>query len=151
MREIYEEFRREMVVGIEDGFITAGNVLTKLLRLQQIVQGSVLDSEGKAHEVGDSKRKLLADVLETLGKEEPVVVFCRFHTDLDVVHGVASDLGRGCLELSGRVNQLQEFKEGGGPVIAVQIHSPRLEPVLRLLRAAHGEDLFELSVRFYRT
>ena len=122
-RDIYEELRREMVVAIDDGFITAGNALTKILRLQQIVQGYVQDEEGKTHAVGTSKRNLLRETLESLDKAEPAVVFCRFHTDLDTVKRVAEDLGRGVLELSGRVNQLEEFKDGGGPILAAQIQS----------------------------
>lgn len=122
-RKAYDEFKREMIVQIENGFLTANNGLVKLLRLQQIVQGYVEDDEGRKHEVGDSKRRLLKDVLTDLDKDEPVVVFCRFHTDLDQVASVAADLDRGCLELSGRVNQLEEFKKGGGPIIAVQIQS----------------------------
>ena len=38
------------------------------------------------HRVDSSKQKLLADTLEDIGKDEPVVVFCRFHADLDAVH-----------------------------------------------------------------
>jgi SNF2 family DNA or RNA helicase len=82
-----------------------------------------MDEDGVAHEVGTSKRRLLHETLDSLDSAEPTVVFCRFHSDLDTVKEVAGVLGRGCLELSGRVNQLEDFKDGGGPIIAVQIQS----------------------------
>lgn len=122
-RAAYEEFKRELLVQLESGYLSASNGLTKLLRLQQIVQGYVEDDDGNVNCVGTSKKKLLKSVLEDLDKDDPVVVFCKFHTDLDQVADVAADLERGCLELSGRVNQLEEFKKGGGPIIAVQIQS----------------------------
>ena len=125
-RAIYEELRRELVVQIAGGWVTANNALTKILRLQQIVQGWVKDEDGCMREVGSSKRKLLEDVLETLDGQEPVVVFCRFHSDLDSVRRVCEDLGRGCLELSGRPSGkdgLHAFQSGGGPVLAVQIQA----------------------------
>lgn len=122
-RRAYDEFKKELIVELEGGVLSADNALVKLLRLQQIVQGYVETDDGVPVQIGDSKQRLLREVLTDLDREEPVVVFCKFHTDLDAVASVAAKLDRGCLELSGRVNQLQEFKKGGGPIIAVQIQS----------------------------
>lgn len=122
-RRAYNDLKNKLITEIDGGYITAANALVKALRLQQIVQGSVRDDMGDVRNVGRSKQDLLRDVLEDLDKDEPVVVVCLFHSDLDRVADVAADLGRGCLELSGRMNQLEEFKKGGGPIIAVQIQS----------------------------
>jgi SNF2 family DNA or RNA helicase len=122
-KKAYRELKNDLITQIDDGFVTANNILTKILRLQQVAQGVIQDESGKEHRVGKSKQKLLKDTLLDLDKDEPVVVFCRFHSDLDQVHEVCEDLGRGCLELSGRRKQLQEFKRGEEPVIAVQIRS----------------------------
>lgn len=135
-QRVYNELKGELIAEINGGFVTASNVLTKILRLQQIVQGVVEDEDGKVHRVGESKKKALKDYLLDLDKDEPVVVFCNFHSDLDQVAEAAADLDRGCLELSGRVNQLQEFKDGGGPIIAVQIKSGGLG--VDLSRAAYS-------------
>jgi SNF2 family DNA or RNA helicase len=110
-RKFYDELKRDLIAEIDGGYVTASNALTKILRLQQAVQGIVTDEDGNVHTLGSSKADLLADVLESLDKDEPVVVFCRFHSDLDQVAAVAKDLGRSSLELSGRVNQLEEFKK----------------------------------------
>ena len=55
---------------------------------------------------------------------EAMVVFCRFHHDLDNVHAQAEALGVRSLELSGRRDQLAEWQEvDGPPMLAVQIQS----------------------------
>jgi len=122
-RRVYEDIKRKLVAEIDGGFVTAANGLVKLLRLQQATQGFVRDECEVDHQVGTSKADCLRDVLMDLDNHEPVVVYCRFHSDLDQVARVAEQLERGCLELSGRIDQLEKFKQGGGPIIAVQIDS----------------------------
>ena len=68
---------------VMDGTVTAANAMVKLLRLQQVTGGCVPTDDGTTHRVDSGKQKLLADTLEDIGKDEPVVVFCRFHADLD--------------------------------------------------------------------
>jgi SNF2 family DNA or RNA helicase len=53
-----------------------------------------------------SKRQLLKEVLGDIDPHEPVVICCRFHTDLDQAAAVAASLGRPCAEISGRVSDL---------------------------------------------
>ena len=52
-------------------------------RLQQLAGGMAPTDDGVVHRIDNSKQKLLSDVLEDIGTDEPVVVFCRFHADLD--------------------------------------------------------------------
>jgi SNF2 family DNA or RNA helicase len=66
---------------------------------------------------------LLRDVFEDIAPDEPVVVFCRFHKDLEAVSRVADETGRRCLELSGRIDDLKRWQAGEAPVLAVQIDS----------------------------
>jgi SNF2 family DNA or RNA helicase len=139
-RKAYESIREHLIAEVDGGFVTASNVLSKILRLQQVAQGVVQDEEGQVHTIGESKRKLLEECLLDLDSDTPAVVFCRFHTDLDAVHITCENIGRGCLELSGRLNQLEEFKEGGGPILAVQIQSGGV-----------GVDLSRAAYSFYYT
>jgi hypothetical protein len=105
--------------------VSMDNVLTKLLRMQQITGGAVNDDDGKSTEVDDSKRKLLEDVLEDIDPKSPVVVFCRFVHDLDQVKKVATKLGRNYGELSGRQNDLNDDAKMPDwcDVMAVQIQA----------------------------
>jgi hypothetical protein len=78
-----------------------------LLRLQQVTGGNIRTDEGADVQIDSAKINLLRDVLEDIAPDEPVVVFCRFHKDLDAVGRMATETGRGSLELSGRTDDLK--------------------------------------------
>ena len=68
---------------------------------------------------------------------EPVVVFCRFQQDLDVVHEVCQRLGRSSGELSGRKDQWEDFQfKEAFEVLAVQIQAGGVG--VNLTRAAYA-------------
>lgn len=106
--KIYRQLEGEMYAEIGgDAEITVPNVLVKILRLQQLTGGVLRDDEGADHEVGQEKAKLLLDVLEDIEVHvQPVVVFCRFIHDLDVVEAMCEKLGYRYSELSGRRSDL---------------------------------------------
>lgn len=120
----YTKMATEMIAGIRGGLVTASNAMVKLLRLQQITGGAIKLDDGQVVEIDDAKRALLEDLMEDIGKDESIVVFCRFHHDLDAVHRAAANAGRVSLELSGRVDSLKAWQESPQPmVLAVQIAS----------------------------
>lgn len=116
---VYREMERDFVADLKTGQVTAANVLVRLLRLAQITSGALETEDGMIEIVGDSKAKLLEEVIEDCGSE-PVAIFCRFHRDLDQIHAVAKKLGLESLELSGRRNDLDGGKWERGQVLAVQ-------------------------------
>lgn len=125
-RKIMTDLHRDFVAQVEDGEITASNALVKLLRLQQLTSGwvTVDTPEGpQLTQVDQSKEDALVDLLESLPRHEPVVVFGRFSSDLLSVHRAAARTRRSSLELSGRRRQLEEWKAGHAPILAVQIQS----------------------------
>ncbi len=95
--------------------------MVKLLRLQQVAGGWVKTDDNQYHRVDSAKQNLLADTLDDIGPNEPVVVFCRFHADLDAVHEAAKSPGFESLELSGRRDELKRWQSGDAQVLAVQI------------------------------
>lgn len=120
-RRVYNDLEKDFYAEVEAGEITASNALVRALRLQQAASGfaRLADSQDEV-EVDTSKKELLEDLLADL--DEPVVVFCRFHHDLDNVHDVCQKLKIGSMELSGRRNDLAEWQLGSTvfPVLAVQ-------------------------------
>ncbi len=128
---VYRQLEKGFVAEVMGGIITAANAMVKVLRLQQITGGSIrLDDDERYTRIDDAKQKLLADVLEDICAEqidgfessrEAVVVFCRFRSDLDAVHQAAADLGYSSLELSGRRDDLKDWQNGKGQILAVQI------------------------------
>lgn len=124
--KVYRALERDAFAEYDTGEVTAANVLVKLLRLQQLTGGALKMDDGPLEEVDDSKERLLQDVLEDIDEHEPVVVFCRFVHDLDVVRRVAERLDRPYAELSGRRGDLLDEDarmEGWVRIAAVQIQS----------------------------
>lgn len=128
--QLYKELEAEFVTAVDNGTVTASNVLTRILRFQQLSSGYLkkdrdieTGEEGEVIRVDHSKQELLASLLEELADDEPVVVYCRFHHDLDAVHEVASVLGRTSSEVSGRKSEMRAWQNGETTILAVQIQS----------------------------
>lgn len=120
---IYKDLDEDLVARVKDGTVTAANAMVKILRLQQVTGGCVPTDDGEGQRIDSSKLKLLADTLEDIGSAEPVVVFGRFHKDLDAVHEVCAEADLKSLELSGRRDELKRWQAGDAQVLAVQIES----------------------------
>jgi hypothetical protein len=115
-----------------DGTVTPANIMVKLLRLQQLTGGTVIDDDGARVRVSHAKQKLLAEVLDEVGcsrgegrEPEPVIVFCRFKSDLDAVAEVAAAAGLSYGEVSGRskTGLTADSEMAEYDVVGVQIQS----------------------------
>lgn len=127
-RKFYDSLESDMVAAIAGGHVVVSNALTKLLRLQQATGGhSVIEKEGGQAVVyldgTPSKRQAFESWIEDLAICEPVVVFCRFRSDINDVIAACKASGRTYSELSGERNQLAEWQAGETDVIVVQIQS----------------------------
>jgi SNF2 family DNA or RNA helicase len=124
-RRVYDRLEEEFVAGVHNGTVTVANAMVLVGKLAQMTGGFVKDDTGTVRAVAEGERNakadLLADTLEDIAPDEPVVVFCRFHADLDVVHAIVKAMGRKSLELSGRRDELPEWQSGDAPLLAVQI------------------------------
>ncbi len=94
---------------------------TYIIRMQQLTGGYYYDEQGGEARVGHEKEEALKDLLSSLPRNEPVVVFAVFRRDIENILKVASELDIPSSELSGRVNQLGDFVSGKSRLIAVQI------------------------------
>jgi SNF2 family DNA or RNA helicase len=122
-RRAYRSLKRDLMAELDAGEVTVPNALVKLLRLQQMTGGYIRTDDGLDVQIDSAKMNLLRDVLEDIDPLEPVIVFCRFHKDLEAVNRVADETGRSSLELSGRMDELKQWQAGEAPVLAVQIDS----------------------------
>jgi SNF2 family DNA or RNA helicase len=126
VQRFYRTLESEMTAELEAGTVTAANALTKLLRMQQATGGYAKLDGGYSTVPIDgvpSKRMALQDRLEDLPATEPVVVFCRFRTDLEDVAAVARELGREYAEVSGERKDLDRWQLGDATILGVQIQS----------------------------
>jgi len=95
-------------------------------RMMQITGGYFHDDEkGEVRRVSYSKERALEEALSMVGAQsgEPVVVFGVFHQDLDTILDVAKRIGLSYGELSGRRNNLEDFRQGKINLLAVQIQA----------------------------
>lgn len=120
-RRVYDELFGQFCTELKQGRVTPQNAAVRLLRLQQVTSGFVGTDDGGLAELGTEKADLLKEVIGELPEEEPLVVWCRFHHDLDAVHRVFKEMGRGCLELSGRRNEVPGWVAGEASGLAAQI------------------------------
>lgn len=123
-RELAEDFIAEC--GTSN--VVVKNVLGKMMRLQQIASGYCVVQDDptalpRIEELNTAKEDMLAEMLEDISPEASVVVFCVFRHDLDAIARSARKAKRNTFEISGSNNQLTEWKESRGGVLAVQIQA----------------------------
>ena len=119
---------KEFVAECGTGHVVVNNVLTKLVRLQQITSGFCVTSESvfddpKVQELNTAKEDMLAEILGDMDKNDNVVVFCLYTHDIVAIRDAARQVDRNCFELSGRKNEINDWKKSKGAVFAVQIQA----------------------------
>lgn len=124
-RKSYRELENDLVTQLKGEDIIAGNVLTQLLRLQQVAAGFLPDPTGEDGDVLIHNEKTIAlnELFEEIPDGEPIVVFGRFRNDLGMIREAACLAGRDYLEESGRAHEWRTWQNErtGGEVIGVQI------------------------------
>jgi superfamily II DNA or RNA helicase len=136
---VYTQLEREFCAEVDGGYITPQNAMVGLLRMLQATSGYMkLDDAATARQIDEtpSKRAAFADMLEDMPADEPLVVFCRFRSDIDSVIHVCNSLGRSVSELSGRIDDLAKWQAGETAVLVAQIQSGGIG--IDLTRAAIG-------------
>jgi len=121
-RKIYDELDKEFVAFVNDSEYSAPNMLVKMLRLHQLCGGTISLEGQSPQRIDTSKQDTLQDLLEDIG-DEPAVIFCRFHADIDAALEVCEKLNLTCGELSGRKDDLLSFQSGHYQIIVCQIKS----------------------------
>lgn len=127
-RRAHDQAEQELRVEIGDGKgVDTACVFSKLTRCAQIANGflPVTEDDGNMElvEIGREKAELLAEVLEDLPADEPVVIFSRFVEDLRIVSEVCEAAGRPYLELSGDRKELARWEAGEGNALGVQMQT----------------------------
>ena len=76
--------------------VTASIVLTRLLRLQQIAGGFLIDDDGKTRQVSTAKLEATADIVQSLCIDEgqKLVIFARFRAEIEAIRDTVDKLLR---------------------------------------------------------
>lgn len=103
--KLYKELKDESYTELaNEQEITTRNVLTRLLRLQQITGGYVNTDDGIQKEVSQAKintlKEIISDIVET---DKKVVVFARFTAEIKAILKMLEDMRLGYSYVSGEV------------------------------------------------
>ena len=80
-REHYDELKRELVLTLGDGEITAANAASLSGKLSQMANGAIYDDNGEVIHIHDRKLDALEDIIEA-ANGKPVLVAYWFKHDL---------------------------------------------------------------------
>jgi len=116
-KEAYHTMKKEALMIIENSLFSTQSVLTQLMRLQQVVAGSLKDSEGNAVILPNNRVKEVLGLLqETRGK---VIIFAVFQTDIqELERAIGEKFGHdrvasfyGLTSVSRREKVLDDFQD----------------------------------------
>lgn len=85
-REVYEQFRKEMVISLGGEEIDAMNAAALSNKLLQMANGAVYDDRHTGHQIHDRKLDALEDLIEA-ANGRPVMVCYWFRHDLERIRG----------------------------------------------------------------
>lgn len=118
-RELYRQIQKQSIAELENGGeVTANHVLVRMLRLQQLTGGFLVDDAGVRHEVSTAKLDALRDIVEGLVLDEgkKLIVFSRFLAEMDAIEtAIAPMLAKEHLAMV-RIDGSVKAKERGGIV-----------------------------------
>ena len=116
---IYTQLKEYALAHLDDDqFMTTPNVLTQLLRMQQVLSGHTMSSEGNLFEIKDNRLDELMNCLEELDGQ--TIIWARFRYDVKrIAKALATDHGSqsivsyfGDTSDEGRTQAIEKFQNG---------------------------------------
>lgn len=132
--KVYKRMDKEFLAEFEKETLLADNILSKMLRLQQISSG-YLEMELQGNQYWDHKIKLLKTILEDMPvsadleggtgwvKKEPIVIFTRFVEDAKRVKKLCWEMNYVVGEITGAKNELDSWIAGRLNCLVVQMQA----------------------------
>lgn len=109
---IYNELKKQSYAELNNQEITVRNVLTRLLRLQQITGGFITTDDGTQHHISNAKLHLLKELISDItdaGKK--VVIFARFIPEIKAVLRILEEMGLEYRHITGEVPNEQRGEQ----------------------------------------
>lgn len=126
--KLYHQVFKEKVAELNGMWLESDNILTTILRLQQITSGyatveDIETKEKKIINVDHARVEELIELIDLLPQDEPIVIFAVYKKDLKNIHKACEKLGIKSSEVSGSVDTLSDWKSGKTRILAVQYSS----------------------------
>lgn len=141
-RRAYNDMYETLVADVDEGVVTAGNALSRLLRLQQLAGGHAAVEDGVGGStlvrVDDAKVKVFKELMSDL--DEPVVIFAKFKAELDDIGEVMDELEFATYMLRGGDNQYRQWRDES-------THKKAL--VVQIQAGGEGIDMSQARVGVY--
>lgn len=115
--KIYESLEAASYAELLKGEVVVRNILTQLLRLQQVTGGFIRDDEGgPVQKVSEAKLKALEEIIgDVLGEGKKLVIFARFVPEIEAICKLLEEKGIKHSVISGevrnRTEQVWQFQE----------------------------------------
>lgn len=142
-RKIYEEFKKNLIIEIEEGTASATIVLSKLTKLQQISNGYIKLDDGSIKYLPNGRLEVLFEILEEIGNESKVIIWAPFRPLISILEKAISDkYGKDSLvtffgdtNIEDRIANVKRFQED--PKCRYFIGNPSVGGYSITLTAAH--------------
>lgn len=114
--KMYRELEEKSYTALDEGEVSAVNVLTKLLRLSQLTGGHLPDDGGDSTMVSKAKLEALEDIIDaSLSENKKLVVMARFVAELDDIQELLEKKGieYACVRggVTNRAEEIARFQE----------------------------------------
>lgn len=121
-RALYRQLQKQAVAELEGQEITANHVLVRMLRLQQLTGGFLVDDKGERHQVNTAKLDALSDIVETLVLDEgkKLIIFSRFLAEMDAIEEMVREKLQKAKKTLVRIDGSVKASERGGIVQTFQ-------------------------------
>lgn len=122
--KMYRQMAYQCLVLLEDGPVSADNAAVVSLKLRQITSGFIRNSTTQAvTHLSSEKLGALLEVIDDIEPDEPIVVFCSFTPEVDLICKALEAIGETPLVLSGQRKDLARWQAGEGRILVVQIQA----------------------------
>lgn len=107
-RKLYDEFKQDMLVKLEDGSIaTTEHAAVLMMRLQQISSGFIIDQYGEKHMLDNPRLERALWLDEEIGRKEKKIFWCRFQEDIDLL---MKEFGSRAVQYDGRTSDADRLR-----------------------------------------
>ncbi len=107
---LYRELHRQFTLELNDREVSVGENTSRLIKLQQVVSGFLVDEFGDVHDVPGPNPRLEAVSDEVYLSPGKVIVWCRFREDMDRVASRLTADGHEVVQYHGRVSDEEKVR-----------------------------------------
>lgn len=124
----YKDVTKKGAIEMDGGYMSVENILSLSLRQQQITSGFLPIMDEDLNPVGEetidtNKLEALKELLESMPKNEPVVIFAKFRRDLNNIRELCKSMDLKYSEISGVADEETAWQTGKTQILGVQYAS----------------------------